>query len=66
MKLDIKILRKWKILRSKGDINELARLGEVSTVTVRTALINGECSESLLKVIGTFYEERTKLIKQFI
>jgi len=66
MKIEKKILKKWKILRSKGDINELARLGDVSTVTIRTALRNGESSEQLFKVIGGFYEKRTELIKQYI
>lgn len=66
MKLEKYITKKWKVLRSKGDINELAKLGDVSTVTVRAALRGGECSDNLLTVIGTFYEKRTELIKQYI
>ena len=66
MTIPNKITEKWKLLRSKGDIALLANKAKVTTVTIRTAMKDNECSDEVFKVIADFYEERAQLIKQYI
>ena len=62
-----KILKKWKTLRSPGDADKLAEKSDgISPDTFNRSFISGKCRDEVFKVMADFYEEKAKLIKEYL
>lgn len=76
MTIPNQLIEKWKVLRSEADAEKIViKASEgikdvqgfsVSVVTVRTALRDGKSTDELFKVIAEYYEEKAKMIKEYI
>jgi hypothetical protein len=62
-----KILKKWVALRSPGDADKLAEIaGDESPDTFNRAFRSGKCRDEVFKAMADFYEEKAKLIKEYL
>lgn len=62
-----KILKKWVTLRSPGDADKLAeKAGDESPDTFNRAFRFGRCRDEVFKVMADFYDEKAKLIKEYL
>lgn len=66
MQLPIELIKKWTILRSEGDAEQIAEAAETSSQTIRNAFSTGKCSDKVFEEMAKFYEAKAKLIKQYI
>lgn len=57
MKINSKIIKKWKVLREHGDVAALVEYTGKSQPTIIKAL-KGEASEETVSMINKFFEER--------
>lgn len=64
MKIESKIIDKWELLKSRGDRAKLAKIGKVSLPTIDEAF-NGNCSDELFVVIGSYYNDKMAKIKKY-
>lgn len=58
--------KRWAELSSTGDIQAIATRAGKSYETIRQALLKGECSDHVFATIASFYEEKSKLVKQYL
>lgn len=67
MIIEEKLLDKWKALRSPEDTGKLADKmeGGYSELFAR-AFRDGKCNDDVFKVMADFYEEKAKVIKEYL
>ena len=63
MKIETKVLRKWKQLQQHGDFSAIAMLKDFDYRTVSLAFKKKECSQEVYLAIAAFYKERENLTK---
>lgn len=71
MQIPVQILEKWKTLRSEADTEKIWSICNESghpttTATIRTAFREGKCSDELFKIIAKYYEEKLKMVSEFM
>lgn len=66
MEIPVKILNKWKALRSHGDAAELQKQSEYSDETFNRAFREEKCSDEVFKVMAEFYDKKGEAIKQYL
>lgn len=67
MEIPKKILDKWKVLRTPGDSDKMAEmLPGTAGETFNRAFREGRCRDDVFKIMGDFYEEKVRLIKEYI
>lgn len=62
-----KILSKWRVLKSASDAKKLSALmgGKYPEVFTR-ALRDGVCNDEVFEVMAKFYEDKAKMVKEFL
>jgi len=61
------LMKKWKVLKSKGDsLKMAARLEGSADETFNRAFREGKCRDEVFKVMAEFYEEKAALIKEYL
>jgi hypothetical protein len=67
MIIEEKLLDKWKALRSPEDTGKLAEKMEGGYPELfARAFRDGKCNDEVFKVMAEFYEEKAKLIKEYL
>ena len=67
MIIDKKLLAKWEVLRSPEDTSKLSEKIEGSYPELfARAFRFGKCSDDVFKVMAEFYEEKAKLVKEYL
>lgn len=67
MNIPDKLVKKWEALRSPGDAEKMAeRLEGSAAETFNRAFREGKCRDEVFKVMADFYEEKAKLIKEYL
>lgn len=67
MKIPDKILKKWEVLRSPGDSQKLAEKMPGSTPeTFQRAFREKKCTDEVFEIMGSFYQEKAELVKQYL
>ena len=67
MLIEKKVLEKWKALRSPEDTGKLAeRVAGGYPKLFARAFRDGKCNDEVFKVMAEFYEEKAKLIKEYL
>lgn len=67
MEIPKKILAKWEALRSPGDAEKMAeKLPSSAAETFNRAFRKGKCRDDVFKIMADFYEEKAKLIKEYL
>lgn len=67
MEIPAKLLHKWEALRSPGDAEKMAdKLPGTAAETFNRAFRKNKCRDEVFKVMAEFYEEKAKLIKEFL
>jgi hypothetical protein len=67
MTIPATLVKKWKLLRSPKDAQELTKLlPEYSDETFNRALRSGRCNDRVFKVMADFYEEKAAMIKEYL
>lgn len=62
-----KLLRKWQALRTPGDSEKMAeKLDKSAAETFNRAFREKKCRDEVFEVMAEFYEEKAKLIKQYL
>lgn len=62
-----KLIKKWETLRSPGDTDKMAeKLNGSAAETFNRAFRKGECRDEVFMVMADFYEEKAKLIKEYL
>jgi len=62
-----KILKKWEALRSYGDADKMAEsLPGTAAETFNRAFRLGRCRDEVFRVMADFYEEKARLIKEYL
>lgn len=66
MKMDPKILNRWKKLYSKGDIGKIAAESNIHRNTISAALSKGEVANfTTLDAIALYYKKKQALLNQY-
>jgi len=67
MLIEKKILEKWKKLRSPEDTGKLAEKmdGGYPKIFAR-AFRDGKCNDEVFKIMAAFYDEKAKVIKEYL
>jgi hypothetical protein len=61
------LLEKWTVLRSPEDTKKLADRMEGGYPELFTrAFRDGKCNDDVFKVMADFYEEKARLIKEYL
>lgn len=63
MKIETKVLRKWKQLKQHGDYSAIAIMKKFDYRAVSLAFDKKECSEEVYTAIDAFYKERENRTK---
>jgi hypothetical protein len=67
MKIPQRLIDKWKVLKSPGDAEKMAENLEGSAAeTFNRAFREGKCRDEVFAVMAKFYEEKAKLIKEYL
>lgn len=67
MILPKELMEKWAMLRSPGDTGKMAeKLPGTSMETFNRAFREGKCNDDVFKIMAEFYEEKAKLIKEYL
>lgn len=67
MNIPKELIEKWKVLRSPGDSDKMAaKLEGSASETFNRAFREGKSRDEVFKVMADFYEEKAKLIKEYI
>lgn len=67
MEIPEKLRKKWEALRSPGDSVQMAeQLPGTAAETFNRAFREGKCRDEVFKVMADFYEEKAKLIKEYL
>lgn len=67
MEIPAKLMNKWVALRSPGDAEKMAEVLPGSAAeTFNRAFRKSKCRDEVFKVMAEFYEEKAKLIKEFL
>lgn len=67
MIIEEKLLVKWRALRSPEDTGKLAEKMEGGYPELfARAFRDGKCNDEVFKVMAEFYEEKAKLIKEYL
>lgn len=67
MTIPEKLTKKWEALRSPGDAKEMAdKLPGSSAETFNRAFRLGKCRDEVFRIMADFYEEKAKLIKEYL
>lgn len=67
MEIPEKLIKKWQALRTPGDSEKMAEKIEKSAAeTFNRAFREGRCRDEVFEVMAEFYEEKAKLIKQYL
>lgn len=67
MEIPEKLMKKWQALRTPGDGDKLAeRLEGTAGETFNRAFREGRCRDEVFEVMAEFYEEKAKLIRQYL
>jgi hypothetical protein len=67
MLIEKKILEKWKKLRSAEDTGKLAEKMEGGYPEIFSrAFRYGKCNDEVFKIMAEFYDEKAKLIKEYL
>jgi len=67
MEIPAKLLNKWRVLRSPGDSDKMAdKLPGSAAETFNRAFREEKCRDEVFKVMAEFYEEKEKLIKEYL
>lgn len=62
-----RLKKKWELLRTPGDADKMSDLLEGSAAeTFNRAFRLGRCRDEVFKVMATFYEEKSKLVKEYL
>lgn len=67
MEIPKELMEKWKVLRSPGDADKMAEsLNGSAGETFNRAFREGKCRDEVFKIMADFYEEKAKLIKEYL
>ena len=67
MEIPAKLIKKWQVLRTPGDSEKMSeRLEGSAAETFNRAFREGKCRDEVFKIMAEFYEEKAKLIKEFL
>lgn len=67
MILPKELIKKWQALRSPGDTSKMAeKASGTDKETFNRAFRTGKCNDDVFKVMADFYEEKAKLIKEYL
>ena len=58
MKISSKLLKAWRVKRSRGDVSRLVTYVKASKPTIIKAINHGEASEKIILKISRFYSEK--------
>jgi hypothetical protein len=62
-----KLIKKWQALRTPGDSEKMAeKLEKSAAETFNRAFREGRCRDDVFETMAAFYEEKAKLIKQYL
>lgn len=61
------LMDKWVALRSPGDSSKMSKkLPGTDKETFNRAFREGKCNDGVFKVMAKFYEDKVKLINQYL
>lgn len=67
MIIEKKLLNKWKVLRSPEDTAQLAeKMGNSYPELFARAFRYGKCNDDVFKIMAEFYEQKAKLVKEYL
>ncbi len=67
MEIPKKLIVKWTVLRSPGDTKELASMNPGTSIeTFNRAFRLGKCRDEVFEVMAKFYEDKAKMVKEFL
>lgn len=67
MDIPAKLLEKWQVLKSPGDAVKMTdKLPGSAAETFNRAFREGKCRDEVFKVMAEFYDEKAKLIKEYL
>lgn len=67
MIIEKKLLNKWKVLRSPEDTAQLAEKMENGYPELFSrAFRYGKCNDDVFKIMAEFYEQKAKLVKEYL
>jgi hypothetical protein len=67
MTIPDKLIKKWELLRTPGDAAKLAeRMDGGYPEIFNRAFRDGRCNDDVFKAMADFYEEKAKLIKEYL
>lgn len=67
MILPKELMDKWSALRSAPDTGKMAKDNpEYHVETFNRAFREGKCNDDVFKIMAAFYEEKAKLIKEYL
>lgn len=62
-----KLIEKWTVLRSPDDTRKMAeQLEGTAAETFNRAFREKKCRDEVFKIMADFYEEKAKLIKEYL
>lgn len=67
MEIPEKLIKKWQALRSPGDSEKMSdKLPGSAAETFNRAFREGKCRDEVFEVMAAYYDEKAKLIKQYL
>lgn len=67
MEIPDKILKKWIALKSPGDAEKMSeKLPGAAAETFNRAIRLAKCRDEVFRVMADFYEEKARLIKEYL
>lgn len=61
------LIGKWSALRSPGDSTKMSeKMPGSDKETFNRAFRTGKCNDDVFKIMAEFYEEKAKLIKEYL
>lgn len=67
MEIPSKLIKKWEALRSPGDADKMAeKLSGSASETFNRAFRQGKCRDEVFEIMAAFYEEKAKVIKEYL
>ena len=66
MQIPKKLIEKWAVLKGSEDISKIAESLGMTGQNVRNAFKRKSCSTEVFTGIAKYYEEKERMIKQYI
>lgn len=67
MTIPEKLIKKWRVLKSPGDAAKLSGILQDSYPEMfNRAIRDGKCTDEVFAVMAHFFEEKEKMIKEYL